>query len=101
VTRSTTLPTPPASGAGAFRTVYLAYDPDLNRDGAIKVSSHSLAKTARVRSDAIATEARHAASLNRPGIVTIHDLAATRPARDNRRRMIVECLRNHAISGGA
>jgi uncharacterized protein (TIGR02452 family) len=71
-------------GAGAFGTVYLAYDPELNREVAIKVSSRSLAKPARARADAIATEARHAASLNHPGIVTIHDVG-----RDGERLYIV------------
>ncbi|HEX7376048.1 MAG TPA: protein kinase, partial [Pirellulales bacterium] len=66
-------------GAGAFGTVYLAHDPELNREVAVKVSSLSLPKSTKAaeiekRAEAIAAEARNAASLNHPGIVTIYDV---------------------------
>ncbi|HVA47039.1 MAG TPA: serine/threonine-protein kinase [Pirellulales bacterium] len=70
-------------GAGAFGNVYLARYPDLNRDVAIKVSRVGTFTTAGAL-DKFRTEARHAASLNHPQIVTIHDVG-----RENNRLYIV------------
>jgi serine/threonine protein kinase len=64
-------------GAGAFGTVYLAYDPELHRDVAIKVSRAdplSSGEKVKVRADAVAAEARHAARLNHAGIVSVYDV---------------------------
>jgi Protein kinase domain len=60
-------------GTGAFGTVYLAHDPELNREVAVKVSRAGTFASADAF-DKIRAEARHAASLNHPGIVTIHDV---------------------------
>ena len=60
-------------GAGAFGKVYLAHDPLLEREVAIKVP-----KEQRFHSEAALSvflaEARHAAALDHPGIVPIYDL---------------------------
>lgn len=60
-------------GMGAFGTVYLAHDPELNRDVAVKVSRAGAFASAGVF-DKFRAEARHAASLNHPNIVTIYDV---------------------------
>lgn len=60
-------------GQGAFGTVYLADDPELHRQVAIKVSRRdkfSSADDARL----FLEEARSAARLTHPGIVTVHDV---------------------------
>jgi serine/threonine protein kinase len=58
-------------GTGAFGTAYLARDPELNHEVAIKVPR---LREAGDREDRMAAEARHAASLNHPGIVSIYDV---------------------------
>jgi tRNA A-37 threonylcarbamoyl transferase component Bud32 len=60
-------------GTGAFGTVYLARDPELKRDVAIKVLRSALLDSPGML-DKFRTEARHAASLNHPGIVSIYDV---------------------------
>jgi serine/threonine-protein kinase len=59
-------------GAGAMGEVFRAHDPVLGRDVAIKVVTGRLSEdeTARER---FHREARAAAQLNHPNIVTIHD----------------------------
>jgi serine/threonine-protein kinase len=79
-------------GTGAFGTVYLARDPELNRDVAIKVSRDG-AFTSPDALDRFRAEARHAASLNHPQIVTIHDVG-----RDGDRLYIVmEYIRGRTL----
>jgi serine/threonine protein kinase len=58
-------------GGGAFGEVYRAYDPRLDREVALKVLKES-APTARVL-ERFFREARAAARLDHPNIVTLHD----------------------------
>ncbi len=58
-------------GAGAFATVYAARDERLARDVALKVMPPSVA-----RGDRFAAEARAAARLSHPAIVTLYEAAA-------------------------
>ncbi|MGH7134999.1 MAG: protein kinase domain-containing protein [Pirellulales bacterium] len=60
-------------GVGAFGTVYLARDPELNREVAIKVSRAGTFTSADAL-DKFRAEARRAASLNHPQIVAVHDV---------------------------
>lgn len=60
-------------GAGAFGDVYLGYDDKLRRHVAIKVPRRDFWKRGHDRRGFLA-EARTAASLNHPGIVTTHDI---------------------------
>ena len=60
-------------GRGATAFVYRAYDPQLDRYLAIKVLREELAKDVDYR-DAFIKEARLAAQLTHPGIVTIFDV---------------------------
>lgn len=59
-------------GAGAFAAVYLAWDPRLQRDVAVKVPHRcrSLASESRAR---MLEEARAVAKLKHPGIVSVYD----------------------------
>ncbi len=58
-------------GKGGFGTVYAAYDAQLEREVAVKVSSATLAGTAE---DLFLREARNLARLRHPGIVTVFDV---------------------------
>jgi len=60
-------------GRGATAFVYKAYDPELDRHLAIKILRHELASDEDYR-DAFIREARLAAQLTHPGIVTIFDV---------------------------
>lgn len=62
-----------AVGAGMAGIVYKAYDPQLNREVAIKVS-HRHALPSEKESNAYLDEARNLASLDHPGIVPIYDV---------------------------
>lgn len=58
-------------GAGGFGTVYLARDPDLDRDVAVKVSNSILQRN---RFTGVEAEARKAATLDHPAIAPIYDV---------------------------
>lgn len=59
-------------GVGAFSSVYLAHDTTLDRSVAIKIPRRqTLSKTQQKR---LLREARMAAQLNHPGIVTVHEV---------------------------
>ncbi|MBN2848249.1 MAG: serine/threonine protein kinase [Coriobacteriia bacterium] len=60
-------------GAGGHGTVTLAYDTKMARRVAIKRLTIPAADTARTRARAGLAEARTAALLNHPGIVTVHE----------------------------
>jgi serine/threonine protein kinase/formylglycine-generating enzyme required for sulfatase activity len=60
-------------GQGAFGSVYLARDPELDRLVALKVPVAERF-TCREDVDRFVQEARTAAQLNHPGIVTVHDV---------------------------
>ncbi|HEV3025755.1 MAG TPA: serine/threonine-protein kinase [Pirellulales bacterium] len=60
-------------GHGTFGTVYLAHDPDLNRQVAVKAPRTGRFATA-ADADKFLAEARHAAGLKHPGIVVVHDV---------------------------
>jgi serine/threonine protein kinase len=62
-------------GAGGFGTVYRAYDPDLNREVAIKVPNEQNA--AKLGDDAYLVEARNVAKLDHPNIVPVYDVGRT------------------------
>lgn len=59
-------------GAGAFGTVYLAYDPQLQRDVAVKVPQRSVLNNPQ-RVERFLREARAAAKLRHPNIVPVYD----------------------------
>ncbi len=61
-----------ALGAGAFGTVYLGHDSQLDRPVAIKVLS-CRPDESQVQSERFLNEARRLARLSHPGIVTVHD----------------------------
>ncbi len=63
-------------GKGGFGLVYLARDDELDRLVAIKVP-HAELITKPADADAYLTEARMVASLDHPGIVTVHDVGRT------------------------
>ncbi len=60
-------------GQGAFGVVYLGYDPELNRPVAIKVPRPERFSSP-CDAERFLEEARAAAALNHPGIVTVHDV---------------------------
>ncbi len=60
-------------GSGGFGTVYLAYDPELDREVALKVPRANRCATER-DIELLLREARSAAQLHHPGIVTILDV---------------------------
>src|SRR3990167_1920097 len=60
-------------GQGAFGVVYLGYDPELKRPVAVKVPRPELFSSPR-DAERFLEEARAAAALNHPGIVTVHDV---------------------------
>lgn len=88
VQTSAPTPTPPSSsgsngtigrfevrkrlGAGAFGTVYLAYDPQLQRELAIKVPQKTVLSNPQ-RVERFLREARSAAKLRHPNIVPVYD----------------------------
>ena len=60
-------------GQGGMAVVHLAHDELLDRDVAVKVLRPGLRRGPRVRGERFRREARHAASLHHPNIVTIYD----------------------------
>ena len=60
-------------GEGGFGRVYRAYDPDTDRDVALKVPGKQLFERG-ISVDAFLDEARAAGRLNHPGLVTVHDV---------------------------
>jgi non-specific serine/threonine protein kinase len=62
-------------GAGGMGEVYRARDPRLGREVAVKVLPAALAGDP-VRLERFATEARAAAALNHPNILSVHDVSA-------------------------
>ena len=62
-------------GAGAFGTVYDAYDESLQRAVAIKQPKQANLSDAAM--DAFRTEARHLAQLHHPGIVPVYEFGVT------------------------
>ncbi len=65
-------------GHGSCGVVFLAYDPRLRRDMAVKVPRGEALMTPALR-DRFLREARAAASLNHPNIVTVHETGAVGP----------------------
>jgi serine/threonine protein kinase len=65
-------------GRGGMGEVYLASDPALGRQVAIKILPAPLQKDAKMRARFL-NEARAIAALNHPNVVTIHDMGATDP----------------------
>ena len=59
-------------GVGGQATVYLAHDPELNRDVAVKVP-HIIVSVQTAYLDALREEARRAARLSHINIATVHD----------------------------
>jgi serine/threonine-protein kinase len=60
-------------GEGSMGTVYLAHDPDLDREVAVKVMAGASGRDPRLR-ERLEREARAGAKLHHPNIVTVHDL---------------------------
>src|SRR5262249_11193050 len=65
-------------GRGSYGVVYLAYDPNLRRDVAIKVPRGEAVLTAAMR-DRFLREARAAALLSHPNVVVIHEAGQVGP----------------------
>jgi hypothetical protein len=63
-------------GAGAFGLVYLAFDPDLKRQVAIKVPHPHLVASAAA-AESYLSEAQTVARLDHPGIVPVYDVGRT------------------------
>tara|TARA_Y100001960_G_scaffold233810_1_gene245826 strand:- start:230 stop:499 length:270 start_codon:yes stop_codon:yes gene_type:complete len=72
-------------GVGGQATVYLAEDPELDRDVAVKVM-HQMATDETAYLDALREEARLAANLSHPNIATVYDF------------QVQEVLRLHGLS---
>jgi serine/threonine protein kinase len=64
-------------GVGGQATVYLAHDPELNRDVAVKVP-HQMASVQTAYLDALREEARRAARLSHINIATVYDFRVDR-----------------------
>jgi len=67
-------------GQGAFGAVYLASDPDLQREVAVKVPHESQIRRAG-GVDALMAEARAVSQLNHPAIVPVYDIGTTEDGR--------------------
>ena len=64
-------------GKGSFGRVSLAHDSELDREVALKFINPGLVGS-KARCDALVNEARSAAKLRHPGIVTVHDIGYDR-----------------------
>jgi serine/threonine-protein kinase len=80
-------------GAGGMGTVYLAHDPRLMRNVAVKVLSTRLANIDEDR-EQLVREARAAAALNHPHICTIHDVGT----HDGRTFVVMELLEGETLA---
>jgi eukaryotic-like serine/threonine-protein kinase len=76
-------------GAGAFGTVWLAWDERLERDVALKLLPRE-----RIASGRFEREARAAARLNHPGIVVLYEAAVD----DEGGYLVSELVRGHTLS---
>ncbi|MDP6381224.1 MAG: protein kinase, partial [Phycisphaerae bacterium] len=66
-------------GSGGFGVVYRAFDSDLERPVALKILPPNLARAGKHRINRFLREARSAARLSHPNVVTIHEI---RPLKD-------------------
>ena len=83
-------------GRGAMGVVLKGHDRALNRDVAVKVQDPSLAVDRRVRAKFL-REARAAAAISDPHVVTIHKVNAIR----DRPFLVMEFVRRHASASGS
>jgi eukaryotic-like serine/threonine-protein kinase len=75
-------------GHGGMATVYLAHDAELGRPVAIKILAESLAGDAAFRKRLL-REARLAARLSHPNVVSVYDVGETE---DRRPYIVMECV---------
>ncbi|MEM6296014.1 MAG: serine/threonine-protein kinase [Myxococcota bacterium] len=61
-------------GSGGMGTVYAAFDPDLNREIAIKLLHESPGRPQSKRATALLREAQAMAAFSHPNVVTVHDV---------------------------
>ena len=79
-------------GKGGMGEVYLAHDPRLDRDVALKLLPAELGRQPDRRARLL-HEARAAASLNHPNITTIHEIGEA----DGRDYLALECVRGRTL----
>ena len=80
-------------GAGGMGTVYLAHDPRLKRNVAVKVLSTALSDT-DPHGEQMVREARAAAALNHPHICTVHDVGS----HEGRTFVVMELLEGETLA---
>lgn len=80
-------------GRGAMGDVYLAFDPKIGREVAIKVLQQSFARTSKYR-QRFDREAHAIAALHHPNIVQLYDYGDTP---DGSKYLVMEYLRGHHV----
>jgi serine/threonine protein kinase len=80
-------------GEGGFSRVYRAFDPELDRHVAVKVSRPGRMASEK-QSDDLLEEARRAARLRHPGIVSVHDVGR----HDGQVFFVTDLIEGHSLA---
>lgn len=80
-------------GSGAFGKVYLAFDPRLGREVAVKVPLESTVKTENERTQFL-KEARSAATINHPNVCQVHEVGEA----DGRPYIVMALVRGQSLA---